>query len=51
MAFQPIPMADIMATGEVVHNEPDKVPSKDEASEEPYHTFGPNPNTQVADFK
>ena len=38
-----------MASVKVVHNEPDQVPSK-EASQEPHPTFGPHPNTQVADF-
>ena len=33
----------------MVHDEPDKVPSK-EASPEPHPTFGPHPNTQAADF-
>ena len=32
-----------------VHDEPDKMSSK-EASQEPHPTFGPGPNTQVADF-
>ena len=36
MPFQPLPMADIMASVKVVHNEPDEVPSKEEASLEPY---------------
>ena len=38
-----------MASLKAVHDEPDKVPSK-EASQEPHPTFGPHPNTQVADF-
>ena len=45
VAFQPIPPADIMATVESVHDEPDIKPSA-----EPCPTFGPNPNTSVADF-
>ena len=49
VAFQPLPPADIMATVKVVHNEPDPMPSK-EANKEPCPTFGPCPNTKVADF-
>ena len=45
MAFQPIPPADIMATVKSVHNEPCTKPSA-----EPHPTFGPRPNTSVADF-
>ena len=49
--FQPIPMVDIMASVQVVHDEPGKMPSvQEEASQEPHPTFGPHPNTQVADF-
>ena len=43
-------MADIMASLKEVHDEPDKVPSKEEASPEPCPTFGPCSNTQVANF-
>ena len=43
-------MADILASVTVVHDEPDKVPSKEEASQEPHPTFGSHPNTKVADF-
>ena len=43
VAFQQLPMADIMALAKVVHNEPDMLPSKEEASQEPCPTFGPNP--------
>ena len=50
VAFQPLPRADIMASVKAVHDEPDQVPSKEEASPELYLTFGPHPNTQVADF-
>ena len=50
MAFQPLPIADIIASIKVVHDEPDKEPSKEEASQEPNLTFGPQPNTQGADF-
>ena len=32
----------------MVHNDPDKVPSKEEASQEPGPTFGPHPNAQAA---
>ena len=49
MAFQPLPPADIMVTVKAVHDEPDTKPSK-EANKEPYLTFGPCPNTIVADF-
>ena len=49
MAFQPLPPADIVATVKAVHNEPDTKPSK-EISKEPHPTFGPHPNTKVADF-
>ena len=47
MAFQPLPPADIMATVNVVHDEPDTKPSN-EANKEPHPTFGPHPNTGVA---
>ena len=49
VVFQPLPMADIMASVKAVHNELDQVPSK-EASTEPHPTFGPHTNTQVANF-
>ena len=45
VAFQPIPLADIMAAVKLVHNEPATEPSA-----EPHPTFGPHPNTNVADF-
>ena len=45
VAFQPIPPADIMANVKLVHNEPGTEPSA-----EPCPTFGPHPNTSVADF-
>ena len=45
VAFQPIPLADIMATVKSVHNEPGTNPST-----EPHPTFGPHPNTSAADF-
>ena len=45
VAFQPIPLADIMATVKLVHNEPDTKPST-----EPHPTFGPCPSTDVTDF-
>ena len=48
--FQSIPMAVIMASIQLVHNEPGPMPSGKEASQDPYPTFGPHPNTQVADF-
>ena len=50
VAFQPLPLADITALVKVAHNEPDQVPSKEEPSQEPHPTFGPHPNTQVADL-
>ena len=50
VAFQPSPMADIMASAKVVHNEPDWVPSKEEVSPEPHPIFGPHPNTQATNF-
>ena len=50
MAFQPLSLADIMASVKVVQDEPDKESSKEEASQELHPTFGPHPNTQVADF-
>ena len=40
-----------MASVKTVHDKPDKVPLKEEASQEPHPTFGPHPNTQVADVK
>ena len=43
-------MADIMPSVKVVHNEPDKVPSKEKTSQEPHPTFGPHPNTHMANF-
>ena len=45
VAFQPIPPADIMATVKLVYNEPGTKPSA-----EHHPTFGPHPNTNVADF-
>ena len=45
VAFQPIPLADIMANVKSVHDEPGAEPSA-----EPHPTFGPHPNTSVADF-
>ena len=45
VAFQPIPPADTMATVKLVHDEPSTKPSA-----EPHPTFGPHPNTSVADF-
>ena len=49
MACQPIPLADIIATLKVVHNEPDTKPLT-ENIKEPHPTFGPHPNTDAADF-
>ena len=45
VAFQPIPPVGIMATVKLVHNEPGT-----KLSAEPCPTFGPHPNTGVADF-
>ena len=45
VAFQPIQSADIMATVKLVCDEPGTKPSAD-----PHPTFGPCPNTSVADF-
>ena len=49
VAFQPLPLADIMATVKSVHDEPDPMPSK-EANKEPHPSFGLHPNTKAADF-
>ena len=50
VVFQPLPIADIMASVHV-HDEPSKVPPVEkEASQESCPTFEPHPNTQVADF-
>ena len=45
VAFQPILPADIMATVKLVHDEPGAKPSAEHCP-----TFGPHPNTSVADF-
>ena len=45
VAFQRIPLADIMAKVKLVHDEPGTKPSA-----EPCSTFGPHPNTSAADF-
>ena len=51
MEFQPLPMAEIMASVQAVHDEPSKMPPvQKEANQEPHPIFGPCPNTQVADF-
>ena len=47
VAFQPLPLTDIMATVKAVHNEPDTKPPTEK---EPCPTFGPCPNKNVADF-
>ena len=49
MAFQPLPLADIMATVKAVHDELDTKPSI-EANKEPHPKFGPCPNTKAVDF-
>ena len=38
VAFQPLPLADIIAAVKVVHNEPDLMPSQ-EANKQPCPTF------------
>ena len=43
VAFQPLPLADIMALVKAVHDEPDQLPSKEEASQQPSPTFDPIP--------
>ena len=49
VASQPLPLADIMATVKLVHNESDtKAPT--ENIKESHPIFGPHPNTDVADF-
>ena len=49
VSFQPLPLADILATVKAVHNEPDTKPSK-EAIDEHCPTIGPCPNIKAADF-
>ena len=49
LAFQPLPLAGIMATVKVVHDDPDTRQSK-EANKEPHSKFGSHPNTKAADF-
>ena len=43
VAFQPLPMADIMASVKAVHDEPDQVSLKEEASLEPHPHLDPVP--------
>ena len=50
VAFQPLPLADIMVYVQMVHYEPGKASFKEEASQESYPTFGSHPNNQVTDF-
>ena len=51
VAFQPLPMADIIASVQVVMMNQVRVPPiNEQASQEPHPTYGPHPNTQVADF-
>ena len=50
VTFQPLSRADTMASVKAVHDEPDQVPLKEEASPEPDPTFELHPNTQVANF-
>ena len=49
VAFQPLPPVDIMATVKAFHDEPDLMPLN-KANKELCPTFGPHPNTKVADF-
>ena len=49
VTFQPLPLADIMATVKVVHDDPDPMPSN-EANKESHPTFGPHANTKAADI-
>ena len=49
VVFQPLSLVDIMASVKVIHDEPNQVPLK-EANQEPCPTFGPHPDTKVADF-
>ena len=49
VVFQPLPLADIMATGDAVQNEPDTKPPN-ENNKEPHPTFGPHPTTNASDF-
>ena len=47
VAFQSVPMAEIMASVQVIHTEPDHMPSvKGEANQEPHPTFGPIPTSK-----
>ena len=49
--FQSMPMAEIMASLQLVHNESGPEPSaKREVNLEPHPTVRPHPNTQVANF-
>ena len=50
VAFQPLPLADIMASVKMVLDESDKVLLKEKTSQESCPTFEPHPDTQVADF-
>ena len=51
VAFQPRLMSEIMASVQMVHDEPDHIPSvKGGANQQPHPTFGPCPNTEVDDF-
>ena len=43
VAFQPLTMGDIMASVEVVHDEPEKVPSKEETSPDHHPHLDPIP--------
>ena len=49
VAFQPLPLADIVVTVKVVQDEPDTKPLK-EVNKEPLPKFRPCPNTNAADF-
>ena len=46
VAFQSLPMADIMGSVNAVHDKPDQVSLKEKASPDPHPTYGLNSNTQ-----
>ena len=50
VAFQPLPLTDIMASMKVVQDEPGQESSKEETSQETCPTLGPCSSTQAADF-
>ena len=50
VAFQPLPVADIMASVKVVHDETDKMLLKEKANQEPCPHIWLHPNTKAANF-